>query len=76
MRIDGSEVAKGGGAQVLGDPVSAVLHLARSLRTRDIHLQAGDMIATGSCTGLSQVVPGQRVQAVFGGRCDLEVSIA
>ncbi len=76
LRIDGSEVAKGGGAQVLGDPVSAVLHLARSLRTRDIHLQAGDMIATGSCTGLSQVVPGQRVQAVFGGRCDLEVSIA
>ena len=67
LEIDGHVVARGRGAYVLVGPTAALLYLALSLRDRDIRLQAGDVVATGSATGLSQVVPGQRVVGVFGG---------
>ncbi len=76
LEIDGHGVARGRGADVLGGPMAALLHLALSLRERDIRLQAGDVVATGSATGLSQVVPGQHVAGVFGGCRTVDVTLA
>ena len=48
-------------------PIGALVDFARCLRARGASLQAGDMVATGSCTGLTQAIPGQGVEAVFEG---------
>ena len=73
LRMSGNELAKGRGTEVFGGPVRAVLGLAQSLTIRGIRLQAGDLVATGSCTGLTQVVPGHSVNAVFGGCGEVRV---
>ncbi len=65
LRIGGNELATGHGTEIFGHPIRAVVALAQSLQARGVSLQAGDTIATGSCTGLTQVVPGQAVEAVF-----------
>ena len=75
LEVDGHEVASGRGADVLGGPMAALLHLALSLRNRGIGLQAGDVVATGSATGLSQVIPGQRVVGAFGGCGKVDVTL-
>ena len=67
LRSDKNELASGREIGVFGDPIGAVVSLAQSLQIRGVSLQAGDMVATGSCSGLTQVVSGQRVEAVFDG---------
>ena len=75
MRMGDHEVARGKSSAIFGNPVKAVLWLARSLETRGATLHAGDIIATGSCTGLTQVVPGQRIQAIFEGQGCITVNL-
>ena len=75
MRMGDHEVARGKSSAIFGNPVKAVLWLARSLETRGATLHAGDIVATGSCTGLTQVVPGQRIHAVFKGHSCVDISL-
>ncbi|ACL55245.1 2-keto-4-pentenoate hydratase [Methylobacterium nodulans] len=76
LRVDGNELARGRGADILGSPIAAVAWLAGYLAERDLCLNAGDLVATGSCTGLIQVLPGQTVLAEFGplGRVTLRIA--
>jgi 2-keto-4-pentenoate hydratase len=65
LSINGSEVAVGIGERALGDPVNVMIWLANHQRSKD-GLKAGELVSTGTCTGLIRVVPGDLLRADFG----------
>lgn len=67
LSLDGHVVARGMGADTFGTPIAGVAWLARRLSDRGLRIEAGEVVATGSCIGLVQVVPGQRIRADFAG---------
>lgn len=62
----------GRATSVMGHPLNAVAWLARELSAPPRKLGIGNIIATGSCTIIPQVLAGQSVAADFGplGRVD------
>ena len=75
LRVGGNDLARSDNPDAFGDPVGTLVDLARSLQARGGSLQAGDVVATGSCTGLAQVVPGQHIAAVFPGCGEVELHV-
>lgn len=65
MLIDGNVAGEGTGADVMGHPIEALRWLANFLRSRG-GLAAGDVVTTGTCTGLQFAKPGSKVRAEFG----------
>lgn len=59
-------VFAGTAASVMGNPLNAVVWLADQLSAGGRQLQANDIVATGSCTTILQVWPGQHLAADFG----------
>src|SRR5262249_36017389 len=53
--LDGTTVASGTGAMVLGHPLNAPLWLATTLTKSGGRLRAGDLVLTGTCTGITKV---------------------
>lgn len=66
----------GTGAAVLGDPASAVAWLANTLAGRDLTLEAGSVVLSGSCTRAVPLAPGDSVSAVFDGLGTVSVALA
>ena len=64
-RVDGRPAAEGRGAEALGDPLNALLWLARTLADRNRRLEAGDIVSTGTCTGITPVEAGRRFRGDF-----------
>ncbi|MCY3830394.1 MAG: DUF4272 domain-containing protein [Rhodospirillaceae bacterium] len=62
MTVNGAEVGRGVGADALGDPVDALVWLANESSRRGIGLDFGQIVSTGTCTGLVWLEPGQQVQ--------------
>jgi 2-keto-4-pentenoate hydratase len=50
--LDGRVVDEGMGSDVLGGPLHVLAWLAGHLAARGRHLDAGDLVATGGCTGI------------------------
>ncbi|HXX46752.1 MAG TPA: fumarylacetoacetate hydrolase family protein [Myxococcota bacterium] len=65
-RVDGREVTRGRGANVLGSPLESLRWLANELAQRGGGLAAGDLVTTGCCTDLFEVAPGGVAEADFG----------
>jgi|RhiMethySRZTD1v2_1073278.scaffolds.fasta_scaffold450997_2 2-keto-4-pentenoate hydratase len=65
MLVNGEVRGRGEGARALGDPMHVMLWLANQQRSGR-GLEAGDVVATGTCTGLEAVKPGDAVLADFG----------
>ena len=65
LTLNGTEVASGVGSNALEDPINVVLWLANHKRVSQ-GLFAGEIISTGTCTGLTKVAPGDWVRAEFG----------
>jgi 2-keto-4-pentenoate hydratase len=65
-KINGKIVTTGHGGNVMGHPLEAVAWLAGQLKSRGRGLEAGELVATGSCTGVLQIMPGQIFEADFG----------
>jgi 2-keto-4-pentenoate hydratase len=63
--IGGQLVASGKGADVLGDPATAVAWLANKFGGLGIGLEAGQIIMPGSCTKAIEVAAGDDVRAEF-----------
>ena len=65
---------EGTGSRALGHPLNVVLWLANKQSDAGRGLQAGEIISTGTCTGLLDVAPGDAVTADFGdlGRVDIQ----
>jgi 2-keto-4-pentenoate hydratase len=71
--IDGQEKARGTGAAVLGDPLNALIWFVHKQHERGRGLRTGEVISTGTCTGLTAVEPEQRAVADFGDLGAVEV---
>jgi 2-keto-4-pentenoate hydratase len=65
MRSGGRIVGKGRGGDALGHPLDALRWLANNPATKD-GLCAGEIVSTGTCTGLHQAAPGDKVSCHFG----------
>lgn len=66
MRINGTLRGNGTGERALGDPRYVLVWLANQQSAQGRGLKSGDIISTGTCTGLDAVQPGDRVDAEFG----------
>ena len=64
--VDGGVIARGTGAAVLGHPLEALLWLARALEERGERFVAGDLVSTGTCTGIVPMTSGQHFEGRFG----------
>jgi 2-keto-4-pentenoate hydratase len=71
-KIVGKADRQGKGANVLGDPRTALTWLANELSALGITLKAGQVVTTGTCVTPLPIEPGDRVIADFGvlGRVD------
>lgn len=75
MAVDGQEVGKGTGADVIGGPHESLLWLANLLR-RGPGLKAGQIVSTGTCTGLFKAPAKSRVAASYGGKVRVELTFS
>jgi 2-keto-4-pentenoate hydratase len=74
MTINGALRGTGTGARALGDPMNVLLWLANQQSAAGRGLKSGEIVSTGTCTGLDPVRPGDRVQADFGELGTVEIS--
>lgn len=74
MHINGKTMGSGTGARALGDPVNVLLWLAEQQSRLGRGLFAGDMIATGTCTGLDAVHSGDHATADFGSLGTIDIT--
>jgi len=74
MTINGTARGSGTGARALGDPLNVLLWLANQQSAAGRGLRSGEIVSTGTCTGLDPVLPGDRVQADFGDLGMVEIS--
>lgn len=74
--LDGVTIASGTGAMVLGHPLNSLLWLAAALSKRGQPLRKGEIILTGTCTGITKVAPGQLFQGRFGDLPPVEIHLA
>jgi 2-keto-4-pentenoate hydratase len=73
LEVDGEEVRRGTGADVMGNPIAPLLWLAEERRRFGDGLKAGATVSTGSMTGMLPIRPGQRVLARFGDSATVEI---
>lgn len=66
LDVDGKTVAEGTGAAVLGDPLIVLDWAVNHLRNRGIGIEAGQIISTGTTTGIVHLERGQTAIADFG----------
>jgi 2-keto-4-pentenoate hydratase len=67
LSINGAETASGtGSALIFGDPIAAVAWLASQPEVAPRGVRRGDLVMTGTCTGLTPLKAGDRASADFG----------
>lgn len=78
VSVNGERQGEGTGAAALGHPILVMVWLANQQARMGRGLKAGDIISTGTCTGIAQVRPGDTAVADFGslGRVELTFSRA
>jgi 2-keto-4-pentenoate hydratase len=67
LRRDGVELGRGRSDAVLGNPLTAVAWLARTVAEFGVELRAGHVVLPGSCTRAVDLVPGASYRADFAG---------
>lgn len=66
MSINGDPRGSGDGSRALGDPLEVLLWLANRRSKNAAGLRAGEIVSTGTCTGLDPIRPGDVARADFG----------
>lgn len=74
MTIAGAPRGSGTGARALGDPMNVLVWAANKLSGQGRGLRSGEIVSTGTCTGLDAVQPGDRAIADFGPLGLVEIS--
>lgn len=74
--LDGITVASGTGATVLGHPLKALVWLADTLSRRGSRLRQGEMILSGTCTGITKVAARQTFAGQFADLPPVSVNLA
>jgi len=64
---DGIQMAEGFGANALGDPLYVLEWTANHLSQMGYGIKQGEIVSTGTCTGVVPVSPGETLVAEFGG---------
>jgi 2-keto-4-pentenoate hydratase len=64
MRADGKSVGRGTGAEAMGDPLAALHWLVNLVRGFE-GLYKGQVVSTGTCTGIHYAKPGAKIAATF-----------
>jgi 2-oxo-3-hexenedioate decarboxylase/2-keto-4-pentenoate hydratase len=72
--INGVEVGRGRGADVMGHPFEALAWLANSFAQRGKHLRAGEFVFTGSVVETKWVSRGDRVVTTIEGLGKVEAT--
>jgi len=67
MTVTGQEVSTGDGQACLGDPLAAVLWLARQCRELGSPLRAGEVVLSGALGPMRPLAPGAHVHATIHG---------
>ena len=65
--INGIEVGRGRGSDVMGHPLNALAWLANSLAARGVSLKAGEIVLTGSLVETKWLNRGDSVRVVVSG---------
>ncbi len=80
MLVDGVETGAGRGGLAYGSPLEALTWLANRLSDADyrgsedgVALRAGQVISTGTCTGIRTLAPGQTARTEYGDLAAVEV---
>jgi 2-keto-4-pentenoate hydratase len=76
MTVNGVLRGMGTGARALGDPMNVLLWLANQQSIHGRVLKSGEIVSTGTCTGLDPVMRGDHVQADFGDLGSVQISFA
>ncbi|MBA4742459.1 MAG: fumarylacetoacetate hydrolase family protein [Azoarcus sp.] len=76
LSVDGEETLRRHGGHALGTPVAILPWLAGHVASRGAELRAGDLIASGTWTGLHVAQPGERIEASFEGIGRVHVDVA
>ncbi len=66
VAVNGTVRRTGTGAEVMGDPIMAVVWLANRRNGLGDGLRAGEIVSSGTCTGMLAPRPGDSVEARFG----------
>lgn len=67
LSVNGAETASGtGSALIFGDPIAALAWLASQPQVAPHGLRRGELVMTGTCTGLTPLKAGDRASADFG----------
>lgn len=75
MTVDGEEVSTGNGAACLGDPINALVWLARQARDLGEPLRAGQVVLSGALGPMKPIEPGAQVQAHITGLGSVSMSL-
>jgi len=75
MAVDGRVVASGDGRAVLGNPLHALAFLVNELAASGATLRQGDLVTSGTMTGLAPVPDTCTVTATFAGAGALTVAL-
>ncbi|TCH96438.1 hypothetical protein EJV46_20890 [Roseococcus sp. SYP-B2431] len=67
LLVDDVVVARGDGSAVMGDPLASLAWVANEAARLGHPVRAGDILTTGSCTGMKPAERGTRQTARFGG---------
>jgi len=65
LYVNDTKVSRGYGARALDNPIHVMVWIANHQR-KTTGLKAGEVVATGTCTGLNKVGPGDNIRADFG----------
>lgn len=76
LYVNGAFVVDGVGANALGDPLNVLEWTANHLSALGDPILAGEIITTGTCTGVTPVAAGDVAVADFGGLGRVEVRIS
>jgi 2-keto-4-pentenoate hydratase len=76
MTVNGATASEGQGAACLGDPLLALLWLARTVRDLGDPLRAGEVVLSGALGPMSVVRPGDVVEADISGLGTISVTFA
>ncbi|NHI01782.1 2-keto-4-pentenoate hydratase [Oceanimonas sp. MB9] len=76
LTVNGEVLADKSGGHPLGDPTMLLTWAVNHLVARNQGLQPGDLITTGSWTGMKFIEPGADIRAVFPGIGGVALSIA
>ncbi|MCP4380936.1 MAG: hydratase [Hyphomicrobiales bacterium] len=73
--VNGKEVGRGQGTDVMGDPLNALAWLAGSLALRGEMLRRGDIVLTGSLVETRWLSPGDSASALISGLGEVSLSV-